>query len=126
MSSEILSHRRGRGRAPILLTQRGLPIWDASAVDWVVGPGSGGCIVIIKIVDGHHIDLPPRPVEGAEKEAGSHRHAGSPYISDMRTSDVAGPGPPVYRWIGRPPPRTIDDRRIIVGDIHHLWIRRCN
>src|SRR6476646_7929772 len=52
VAAEILSDRRRGERAPILLTQRGLPIGDASAVDRVMCPGSGGSIVIIEVVDG--------------------------------------------------------------------------
>ena len=82
MSAEILSDRRRSGRTPVLLTQRGFPVGYATAVDRVVCPGSGGGIVVIEVVDGHHIDLSMRPVESAEEETGSHRDAGSPHIPD--------------------------------------------
>ena len=126
--AEILSDRRRGGRARILLTQRGLPVGDASAVDRVVCPGSGGSIVIIKVVDGHHIDLSMRPVEGAEEETGSHRGARAPHIPGAQpgTHEVAGPRSPEHRRIGRPPPGAIGDHGIVVGNIHHLRVRRCD
>jgi hypothetical protein len=126
VSAEILSSRRGCGRAPILLTQRGFPVGHASAVDRVVCPRSSGRIVIIEVIDGHHIDPTMWPIEGAEEEAGSHSDAGTPHVADLGTREIAGPGSPKDRRIGRPPPRAIDDRGIVVGDIHDLWIRRCD
>ena len=82
MSAEILSDRRRSRRTPILLAQGCFPIGHASTVDRVVCPDSGSGILIIEVVDGHHIDPSMRPVERAKEETGSHRDARSPYIPD--------------------------------------------
>src|SRR6476646_11946299 len=126
VSAEILSDRRRSGCTPILLTQRGFPVGHASAVDRVVCPGSGGGVVIIEVVDRHHIHLSMRPVESAVEETGSHRDAGPPHIPQPWTPEVAGPGSPEHRWIGRQPPGAIHDRGVVVGDIDHLRVGRCN
>src|SRR5262245_26144256 len=126
--AEILPDRRRGRRAPILLTQRSPLVWDASAVDRIVCPSSRDGIVIVVIVDGHHVDLSMRPVEGAEEETGSHPDTGAPDIADAQpwTHEVPGPRSPEHRRIGRPPPGAIDDRGIVVGNVHHLRIRRGN
>ena len=80
--------------------------------------------LIVEIVDVHHGDLAMRPVEGAEIKSRANGNACAPEKSraESRARVVAGPGAPVHRRIGRIPPRTVDEGRIVVGHIHHLRI----
>ena len=80
--------------------------------------------LIVEIVDVHHGDVAMRPVEGAEIKSRADGNACAPEKSraESRTRVIAGPGGPVHRRISRIPPRTVDDRGVVVRHIHHLRI----
>jgi hypothetical protein len=64
------------------------------------------------------------PVPAAEEEAVTDDDPAAP--GEVAIPAVAVPWTPENRRIVRPPPRTIDDRRVVIRHVHEVGIRRCD
>src|SRR2546428_6830574 len=129
VSAEIATYLGRRARATKLLTQRRIPIENTTAMDWIVLPNSRPVHVHRVEVEVVHVDngdVAMRPVEGAEKEPYTHRNSDAPgeTHSESGAHEIAGPRRPIDRRVRRPPPRPVDHRRIVVGDVDYFWPRR--
>ena len=98
-------------------------------MDWIVLPNSHPVHVPRAEVEVVHVDngnVAMRPVEGAEKEPYAHRNPDAPGEThgESGADEIAGPRRPIDRRVRRPPPRPVDHRRIVVGDVDDFWPRR--
>src|SRR5258706_2324902 len=115
----------------VALAHFGHAIGDAAAVRRIVLPAVRRCDhravhhlrrPVVVVVDVHHAHLALAPVEVAEEKA--RRNADRRCPPDTRRNTwavrtrVAGPRCPDDRRIGRPPPRTVDQHRIVIGHVH--------
>ena len=82
--------------------------------------------VVVVDVDDSDPALPP--VGRAEEKPARNRNGRAPRVTARvsRPRIVAGPRRPVHRLIRRPPPRAVDDRRVVVRQVDGFRIRKAD